>query len=51
MRCTAVALPTYVLPPATLSGHQTIAGQAAFADWNQEHPGVFRKIILAGLPQ
>ncbi|HEY6352179.1 MAG TPA: sorbosone dehydrogenase family protein [Candidatus Angelobacter sp.] len=31
--------------------HNTITGQAAFADYSQERPGVFRKITAADLPQ
>jgi len=30
--------------------HETITGKAAFADYTQEKPGVFRKITLADLP-
>ena len=30
---------------------QIVTGQAAFADWNQEQPGVHRKITLADLPE
>jgi glucose/arabinose dehydrogenase len=37
--------------PAALPAQQTITGPAAFADWNQEQPGVHRKITLADLPQ
>ena len=37
--------------PAALRAQQTITAQAAFADWNQQHPGVHRKITLADLPQ
>ena len=40
-----------MLLPATLPAQQTITGQAAFADWNQEQPGVLRKITLADLPE
>ncbi|HEY1576071.1 MAG TPA: PQQ-dependent sugar dehydrogenase [Terracidiphilus sp.] len=36
---------------AALPAQQTITGQAAFADWNQQQPGVRRKITLADLPQ
>jgi hypothetical protein len=41
---------TVMLLPAALQAQQTITGQAAFADWNQQHPGVRRKITLADLP-
>src|ERR1700748_1658301 len=37
--------------PAALPAQQTITGQAAFADWNQQHPGVRREISLADLPK
>jgi glucose/arabinose dehydrogenase len=30
---------------------QVITGQAAFADWNQQEPGIRRKITLADLPE
>jgi glucose/arabinose dehydrogenase len=40
----ALALPVYA------QNGQTITGQAAFADWNQQQPGVRRKITLADLP-
>ncbi len=36
--------------PALLPAQQTVTGQAAFADWNQQQPGVRRKITLADLP-
>lgn len=34
-----------------IRAQQTITGQAAFADWNQQEPGVRRKITLADLPE
>ena len=37
--------------PAALPAQKTITGQAAFADWNQQQPGIRRKITLADLPQ
>ena len=37
--------------PAALPAQKTITGQAAFADWNQQQPGVRRKITLADLPE
>ncbi|MGA3134253.1 MAG: sorbosone dehydrogenase family protein, partial [Terracidiphilus sp.] len=40
-----------VLLPLTLPAQKTITGQAAFADWNQQQPGVRRKITLADLPE
>src|SRR5271155_1365018 len=39
-----------MLLPATLPAQQMITGPNAFADWNQERPGVLRKITLADLP-
>jgi glucose/arabinose dehydrogenase len=44
-------LASFVLLPAALPAQQTVTGQAAFADWNQQQPGVRRKITLADLPQ
>src|SRR5262249_2234706 len=35
---------------ADSGNHKTITGKAAFADYTQEKPGVFRKITLADLP-
>jgi glucose/arabinose dehydrogenase len=37
--------------PAALQAQQTVTGQAAFADWNQQQPGLRRKITLADLPE
>ena len=37
--------------PAALAAQQTITGQAAFADWSQQQPGVRRKITVADLPE
>ena len=31
-------------------GQQIVSGQAAFADWNQQQPGIRRKITVADLP-
>ena len=39
-----------MLLPATLPVQQMITGSNAFADWNQERPGILRKITLADLP-
>ena len=36
---------------AMLPAQQIITGQAAFADWSQEKPGVRRKITVGDLPQ
>ena len=38
------------LLPLGLTAQQTVTGQAAFADWNQQEPSVRRKITLADLP-
>jgi glucose/arabinose dehydrogenase len=46
----ALAAAALFLPPA-LPAQNTITGQAAFADWNQQQPGVRRKITLADLPE
>src|ERR1700721_767357 len=39
------------LLPSALAAQKTITGQAVFADWNQQQPGVRRKITLADLPE
>ena len=41
------ALPLLV----TFAAAQTLTGQAAFTDWNQQKPGVAHKITVADLPQ
>src|SRR5580692_2961650 len=48
---TVILTATAVLLPAALPAQQTITGQAAFADWNQQQPGVRREITLADLPE
>ncbi len=45
----------YIVLPLTLvlsvpAVGQTVTGQAAFADWNQQEPGIRRKITVADLP-
>src|ERR1700683_3140017 len=47
----AVLAAAAMLIPVALPAQQTITGQAAFADWSQQQPGVRRKITLADLPQ
>src|SRR5271165_7566313 len=47
----SLVLAAAMLLPATLPAQQAITGQAAFADWNQQQPGVRRKITLADLPE
>jgi glucose/arabinose dehydrogenase len=39
-----------IVTTASLHG-QTVTGQAAFADYSQQKPGVFRKITVADLPE
>ena len=39
------------LLPLGLHAQQTITGQAAFADYTQQKPGVRRKITVADLPE
>src|ERR1700729_3684216 len=46
----ATLLATTLLPVA-LHAQQTITGQAAFADYTQQKPGVRRKITVADLPE
>jgi glucose/arabinose dehydrogenase len=48
---TLVLVSVAMLLPAALHGQKTITGQAAFADWNQQQPGLRRKITLADLPE
>ena len=36
---------------ACLSAQQTVTGPAAFADYSQQKPGVFRKLTVADLPE
>jgi glucose/arabinose dehydrogenase len=38
-------------PAALAQAGQTLTGQAAFTDWNQQQPGVRHKITVADLPQ
>src|SRR3984957_4505278 len=48
------ALTTLVLTvylPSVLHAQQTITGQAAFADYTQQKPGIRRKITVADLPE
>jgi glucose/arabinose dehydrogenase len=53
MKCSAVITlcAAATLAPTLVPAQQTVTGQAAFADWNQQQPGVRRKITLADLPQ
>ena len=37
--------------PSALYAQQTITGQAAFADYTQQEPGIRRKITVADLPE
>ncbi|MGH9599823.1 MAG: PQQ-dependent sugar dehydrogenase [Terracidiphilus sp.] len=46
----ALAALAAMLLPAALPAQQVITGQAAFADWAQQKPGVRRKITVADLP-
>src|ERR1700683_1770541 len=48
---TLVLAAAALLLPEALPAQQTITGQAAFADWNQQQPGVRRRITLADLPE
>ncbi len=47
---TAVVAATMLLP-AALHAQQTITGKAAFAGYDQQKPGVRRKIVVADLPE
>src|SRR5258708_33485706 len=44
-------LAAVAFPPPVLHAQQIITGQAAFADYSQQKPGVRRKITLADLPE
>ncbi|WP_035355211.1 PQQ-dependent sugar dehydrogenase [Edaphobacter aggregans] len=53
MRHGIIPLLAFSLLPVTLlaqSNTKTVTGQAAFADWSQQQPGVRRKITVADLP-
>ena len=54
MRHGLIPLLALSLLPATIvlsqSDIKTVTGQAAFADWNQQEPGVRKKITVADLP-
>ena len=53
MRHGTIPLLALSLLPVTLvaqSNTKTITGQAAFADWSQQQPGIRRKITVADLP-
>src|SRR5438309_8530132 len=45
----AFAFATFL--PSAVYAQQTITGQAAFADFTQQKPGVRRKITVADLPE
>jgi glucose/arabinose dehydrogenase len=47
--CAAVALPV-ILWAFSGSAQEVVTGPAAFADWSQQHPGVYRKITMSDLP-
>ena len=47
---TYAALAVAAIVPSASSAQQTVTGQAAFADWNQQQPGAHRKITVADLP-
>src|ERR1700722_9728051 len=48
---TIAALALTALSAVAVDAQQTITGQAAFADWSQQQPGVRRKITVADLPE
>ena len=47
----SLALIVAMIVPASLTAQQTITGQAAFADYSKQKPGVRRKITVADLPE
>ena len=46
----AALLVAAVLFPAMTPAQEILTGPSAFADWNQQQPGVRRKITVADLP-
>jgi glucose/arabinose dehydrogenase len=50
MTLVLVSALTLVAPAFAQTG-QTLTGQAAFADWSQQKPGVHRKLTVSDLPQ
>lgn len=46
-----LALALALALPAAVTAQQTITGKAAFAGWDQQKPGVRRKITVADLPE
>jgi glucose/arabinose dehydrogenase len=50
-RASAVLVSSALLLPAALPAQQTITGKAAFAGYDQQKPGVRRKITVADLPE
>jgi glucose/arabinose dehydrogenase len=54
MKTSALVSALLALPAVVLSAQQApqvSTGQAAFADWSQQHPGAYRKITVADLPK
>ena len=47
----ALVASTTLLLSAALPAQQILTGQAAFTDWNQQHPGIRHKMALADLPE
>ncbi len=50
MKNQILAAAAVLITAIPVSAQQTVTGQAAFADWNQQQPGVRRKITAADLP-
>jgi len=50
-QASAVLVTAALLLPAVLPAQQTITGKAAFAGYDQQKPGVRRKITVADLPE
>ena len=48
--CAATSALAQKKAPDTLSQPPLLTGQAAFTNWDQQHPGVRHKITLADLP-
>jgi len=40
-----------LITPCAVSGQRVVTGQAVFADYSQQQPGIYRKITVADLPE
>jgi glucose/arabinose dehydrogenase len=51
MKSFTIAALAVSITPCAVSGQQVVTGQAAFADYSQQQPGIYRKITVADLPE